>query len=417
MPSYENFWVLLCRPGFEAEAAEEARAVALSRTATAEPRYQRNSGWALLASGSLGHARAPWLGLTPDRLIFSRQAFLSFAEVRSAAPAGLAAAAVREAALWRDRERLARGFSSCFVEAADGDEGRRLWPLCEETAAALETELAAEGFLPRNPRGLPRLHLFLHSPTEAWIGVSDPHQSSPWPMGIPRLRLPSPTPSRSARKLEEALLFFIPEAEQMRRMKPGSRVIDLGAAPGGWSSVLARRGLLVDAVDNGPIAPEVLATGLVTHVQADGFTYRPERPVRWMVCDMVTPPERAARLVSIWAAKGLCSECVFNLKLPRGGNRLETVRRAEQTIRRAALEAGHTIEIRFKHLYHDREEVTGHFRLEKTSSPSRRAPAKRATPSSKRADSPAKQAASSSKRAAAPAKRAAPSSKRRGPRR
>lgn len=138
----------------------------------------------------------------------------------------------------------------------------------------------------------------------------------------------------------------------------------------------------MDAVDNGAIEPEVLATGLVTHVRADGFTYRPERPVRWMVCDMVTPPERAARLVSIWAAKGLCSECIFNLKLPRGGNRLETVRRAERTIRAAALEAGHEIEIRFKQLYHDREEVTGHFRLEKTSTPSRRAPARRAAPAS-----------------------------------
>ena len=32
---------------------------------------------------------------------------------------------------------------------------------------------------------------------------------------------------------------------------------------------------------------QVMATEMVQHLKADGFTWRPQRPVDWMVCDMV----------------------------------------------------------------------------------------------------------------------------------
>ena len=83
------------------------------------------------------------------------------------------------------------------------------------------------------------------------------------------------------------------------------RAVDLGAAPGGWSWVLSRNGLLVSAVDNANMDPKALKNGLVTHIRADGFTYRPERTVDWMVCDVIAGGPRVAKLVANWIRRGM----------------------------------------------------------------------------------------------------------------
>ena len=158
-------------------------------------------------------------------------------------------------------------------------------------------------------------------------------------------------------------MFFL-EDDRGRQLRPGMRAVDLGAAPGGWSWVLARRGLQVVAVDNGPLGRGALDTGLVDPVRADGYTYRPERPVDWLVCDMVAPPARVAKLVGLWARRGLCRRAVFNLKLPSGGDRLAELRRCEAIMRREVAAGRGSCELRFKHLYHDREELTGYLAVE-----------------------------------------------------
>ncbi len=261
---------------------------------------------------------------------------------------------------WAERLGV-RGFHGAFVEAADGERGRRLQPACARLEGPLEAGLRARGLLRAVP-GAQRLHVLLGGEGEGWLGVSTPLRSSPWPMGIPRLRFPAGAPSRSVMKLEEALLVFVPEGERHRRLRAGMRAVDLGAAPGGWSWALASRGLLVAAVDNGPLAPAVLEGGLVEHVRADGFTWRPPRPVHWLACDMVTAPARVAKLVGVWGARRLFREAVFNLKLP-SGRRLDEVLRCAGIVGRELGRAGVEGELRFKHLYHDREEVTGHLRL------------------------------------------------------
>jgi 23S rRNA (cytidine2498-2'-O)-methyltransferase len=192
--------------------------------------------------------------------------------------------------------------------------------------------------------------------------VSAAGDASSHPGGIPRLRQGRDAPSRSALKLEEALGQFLGE-EAGRVLRPGAAAVDLGAAPGGWSWVLARRGLRVTAVDNGPLASSALATGLVEPVRADGFTYRPERPVEWLVCDMVAPPARVAKLVGVWGRQGLCRRAVFNLKLPSGDRWLE-LKRCERILRRELGARGERCRLRFKHLYHDREELTGYLELD-----------------------------------------------------
>ena len=46
----------------------------------------------------------------------------------------------------------------------------------------------------------------------------------------------------------------------------------------------------------------LMAGGMVEHIRADGFHFRPQRTVDWLVCDMVEQPARIATLVGDWAA-------------------------------------------------------------------------------------------------------------------
>ncbi|HEX4883001.1 MAG TPA: 23S rRNA (cytidine(2498)-2'-O)-methyltransferase RlmM, partial [Casimicrobiaceae bacterium] len=168
---------------------------------------------------------------------------------------------------------------------------------------------------------------------------------------------PRGAPSRSAAKLAEALVVFLGD-EANDVLRPGMRAVDLGAAPGGWSWLLAGRGLRVTAVDNGPLKEPVASDPLVTHVRADGLHFRPRRPVDWLVCDIVERPARIAELVAGWIADGAARFAIFNLKLPMK-KRDEEVARCAQIIeaRLARAEVAHDFALR--QLYHDREEVTG----------------------------------------------------------
>ena len=81
------------------------------------------------------------------------------------------------------------------------------------------------------------------------------------------------------------------------------------------------------------------------HVRADGFTWRPSRPVHWLACDMVTAPARVAKLVGLWGARRLFREAVFNLKLP-SGRRLDAVLRSAGIVARELGRAGVSGELR-----------------------------------------------------------------------
>ena len=110
----------------------------------------------------------------------------------------------------------------------------------------------------------------------------------------------------------------------------------------------------VAAIDNGPMDAALMESGLVTHVRADGFRYRPQKPVDWLVCDMVEQPRRVAALMAQWFAEGLCRHAIFNLKLPMKKRYEET--RLCLDLLADALDG--KADIRAKQLYHDREEIT-----------------------------------------------------------
>ena len=187
------------------------------------------------------------------------------------------------------------------------------------------------------------------------MGHALPAWGPAWPGGIPRLRSHPDAPSRSALKLEEALLVLLSEAERESWLQPGMRAADLGAAPGGWSWVLAHKHHVhVSAIDNGPLSDSAHATGLIQHVRADGFHWQPAKPLDWMVCDMVEQPIRVAERMATWLREGWCRRSIFNLKLPMKKRWDETQRCLNLISERSE----RPLELRARQLYHDREEIT-----------------------------------------------------------
>jgi 23S rRNA (cytidine2498-2'-O)-methyltransferase len=133
--------------------------------------------------------------------------------------------------------------------------------------------------------------------------------------------------------------------------------VDLGAAPGGWSWQLVNRGLLVTAVDNGPMDSELMKTGMVEHLRTDAFTYSPANKVFWLVCDMAERPLHVSRLIARWFKQRNCKAAIFNLKLPMN-KRYQSVVECRSLLNTELDKAGIQHTLRIKHLYHDREEVT-----------------------------------------------------------
>ncbi|MBA1202099.1 23S rRNA (cytidine(2498)-2'-O)-methyltransferase RlmM [Pseudomonas capeferrum] len=249
---------------------------------------------------------------------------------------------------------------SLWLEVLDSNDGKELSTFCRKFEGPLRKALTNAGRLVEDATR-PRLLLTFISGRRVFVGLAAADNSALWPMGIPRLKFPREAPSRSTLKLEEAWHQFIPRDQWDQRLADDMTGVDLGASPGGWTYQLVRRGMLVTAIDNGPMAESLMDTGLVQHLMADGFTWRPKQTVDWMVCDIVEKPARNAALLETWLGEGLCREAVVNLKLPMK-QRYAEVRRLLERIEEGFKARKVKVSIACKQLYHDREEVTCHLR-------------------------------------------------------
>lgn len=164
------------------------------------------------------------------------------------------------------------------------------------------------------------------------------------PGGRLRVALRGEAPARSARKLAEALIWLGHGPE------PGEVCVDLGAAPGGWSQILLERRCHVVAVDPGALAPAIARR--VEHLRINAFTFAPEIPADWVLCDMAYRPLEVAGLLAKWGRRHWARFLLCNFKLPMK-RRVEMLGRL-----REILETGGWTGLRFRQLYHDRDEVT-----------------------------------------------------------
>lgn len=345
--------LLYCRAGFEGDCAAEIQGRAAALGVHGYCKAPRRSGYVVFWPNDPDQTHGLTAAIDFDTLIFVRQWFMVLA-LRRDLPAR-----DRVTPLAAALNGLPAPVVELFLETPDTDEAKQLSRLLRALDKPLRTALAAAGVLATQGAAALRAHVCFVDGHTAYVGYADPTNSARWLRGIPRLRLPPGAPSRSALKLEEALARFLSPAEQEQYLCPGMRAVDLGAAPGGWTWVLVRRHLRVTAVDNGPLSEPVLESGLVEHLRADGFRYRPPRPVDWMVCDMVEQPTRVADLVARWLSHGWCRHAVFNLKLPMKRRYAETVRCLER-VEHHLHDQGMAARLACKHLYHDREEVTAY---------------------------------------------------------
>ena len=169
-----------------------------------------------------------------------------------------------------------------------------------------------------------------------------------WSGGQRRMKMAAGAPSRSYLKIEEAYGIF------GRSPVEGETVVDLGAAPGGWSFSAASRGAQVTAVDNGPLDDGALENPRIRHVREDAFAYGPQERPDWLFCDMVEEPERVITLVRKWLHKKMCRAFIVNLKFGRS----DPIALLDRVDSRENGFASLCDRIDIRHLYHDREEMT-----------------------------------------------------------
>lgn len=333
----------LCRIGFERECSGELERWLGERGGNGYVKFSKLSGQVI------------WFGESPTfpktcELIFSRQVV----KLISKTP------------LYFDaKDRITpilsalegQSYSAIYLDNPDTNDGNSMADLFTRLQKPLLSAAGKATILDRSASQ--RAHLIFIDGTAAWLGVSEAGQTLKWPMGIPRLRMPTDAPSRSTLKLAEAFAYFMDKDEQAEWLREGLTAVDLGACPGGWTYQLVKHGVQVTAIDNGSMQEKLMQTGLVEHIKADGFVFRPQRPVHWLVCDMVEKPSRVAQLMADWLADGDAKRAIFNLKLPMK-TRFEEVEYCTHVIEETLAEAGKKIErLAFRQLYHDREEVTG----------------------------------------------------------
>lgn len=158
-------------------------------------------------------------------------------------------------------------------------------------------------------------------------------------------------PSRSYLKIEEAYGIFGCEPTS------GETVADLGAAPGGWSYSAAKRGAQVLAIDNGPLKGGALNHPRIEHLRADAFKFAPStgQVFDWLFSDIVEEPHHVIRqVVHPWLLNRWCRRFVVNLKFGRVDPLalLRELREANSSL------SAHAGDVKIRHLYHDREELT-----------------------------------------------------------
>jgi 23S rRNA (cytidine2498-2'-O)-methyltransferase len=146
------------------------------------------------------------------------------------------------------------------------------------------------------------VQLLLTAPDRGWMSVS----SAPAPFLFRRLVSPFPKgevppasdkapPSRAFAKLIEA------ELRLGRRIARGETCVDLGASPGSWTYVALQRGARVIAVDRAPLRADLMRHPGMVFRKGDAFSFQPEEPVDWLLCDVIAAPARSIDLLLDWA--------------------------------------------------------------------------------------------------------------------
>jgi 23S rRNA (cytidine2498-2'-O)-methyltransferase len=355
--------IALCRSGYESVLVDELTHCLASLNVAGYGQFQKQQGWVefhLLDQDQVSVQRKK-IESALGNLIFARQIWWKWCDVGFSDKQDRVGDVLKAIENSVSKESQ---FDDVLVEYPDTEAGKDVAKFAKKFTVPLRQALRAKSIVkPKNkqnihPKKALRAHLLLLNFESAVLGYSIVHVTSADIGGIVRLKFPSASPSRSTLKLEDAIVNMLSVEERERVFYAGSNAVDLGACPGGWTYQLVQRGMHVEAIDNGDIAPSLMATGLVEHHAADGFTYKPAYGhVTLLVCDMIEQPDRVAKLMCHWLDKGLADHAIFNLKLPMK-QRFETVSDCLALLQEQLNQPKTKYRIETRHLYHDRDEVT-----------------------------------------------------------
>ncbi len=159
---------------------------------------------------------------------------------------------------------------------------------------------------------------------------------------LPENKVP---PSRAYRKLEEAQLQF------GRKIQAGEVCADLGASPGGWTWVALQAGASVIAVDRSELRKDLMQHEGLRFVKGDAFAFEPERPVDWLLSDVIAFPDRIFTLLERWLSRGRCRNFCVTVKF-RGAEDYAVLGKFK------AMLAEHAAEFFLRRLSENKNEVT-----------------------------------------------------------
>ncbi|MDO3412840.1 SAM-dependent methyltransferase [Saccharibacillus sp. CPCC 101409] len=187
------------------------------------------------------------------------------------------------------------------------------------------------------------------TPSGAYAGISRPENNlSDWSGGAVRFRREEGQLSRAKFKLLEAEREFGLDLSAYRS------AVDIGAAPGGWTSLLLERGLKVTAVDPAKLHPSLLKAPNLTYIRKNaGEAKFSDNEFDLLVCDMSWSPKLMVQLVT-----GLLHA------LAPGGTAIVTIKLMHKKpmalIKEvmASFESSRLQVQRAKQLFHNREEIT-----------------------------------------------------------
>lgn len=342
----------LCQHGYEALLERELTGAGLAVT-------EKGVGWALSAEGDTAGLAFPSLVLPAPREFKGESV-----------------------------NALASQLAEFFLESLRGERIEATWPCVFQTVPevvglgrrASGVEKAFDELLrkklariarlagPELPRGAGKVRgLFVFfadfgrvfAAREAWLG------------GQRRMADDDAAPSRSYLKVEEAYIVL------GREPAADETVVDLGAAPGGWSYSAAKRGAKVIAVDNGPLKGGALNHPLIEHRLEDAFKFAPSfakasavaeamvdksegtasQPMvyDWLFCDLVEEPHHVMQnIAGPWLAHRWCRRFVINLKF----GHVDSLALLKEITAPESPFAKHATNLHIRHLYHDREEFT-----------------------------------------------------------
>ena len=176
-------------------------------------------------------------------------------------------------------------------------------------------------------------------------------------------------PSSAYRKLMEALecLRIRPTMEELQPSSSSSSVvIDLGACPGGWTTVFRRYfDCNVVAVDRSELDPRLMMDDMVTFCAGDAFTFVPSEEIAeqssarspqlntfWMVSDVIAYPDRIIELLERWCGGRWATFMIVTMKFQGSKPSLSDLEVAIDTAKAFGYEC------RAKHFFNNKNEVT-----------------------------------------------------------